>query len=157
MNAKDEDRFWSKVNKGKSDECWNWTAGHDKYGYGKFSIRGREVSSHRVAYQIANGSIPNGLCVLHKCDNPPCVNPAHLFVGTHADNVHDKCKKGRASFIAHKGEEHGRAKLNDAQVRQIRERYTAGGVTHRELAREYGVNQSVIGDIVRRELWRHVD
>lgn len=90
-----EGRFWSKVLKGTDQECWLWNASRIKDGYGKFSVSGVYQQSHRISWQLTNGPIPDGLCVLHRCDNPPCVNPNHLFLGTNLDNVRDMFAKGR--------------------------------------------------------------
>ena len=87
-------RFWSKVN--KSDDCWTWTASCNKWGYGQFRLNGRCVLAHRAAYVFEHGPIPDGLFVMHLCDNPPCVNPAHLTLGTHTDNMADMKAKGRS-------------------------------------------------------------
>jgi hypothetical protein len=100
-------RFWAKVAVGPG--CWEWTAG-TQYGYGRFVLGGRTFKAHRLSYEISVGVIPDGLKVLHHCDNPPCVNPAHLFVGTHADNVRDREAKGRGNSVpasdAHRSQEH---------------------------------------------------
>lgn len=89
------ERFWAKVDRRGPDDCWEWTAGCNRKGYGKFSLDGATRQSHRISWELANGQIPEGLCVLHRCDNPPCCNPAHLFLGTHADNHADRSLKGR--------------------------------------------------------------
>ena len=88
-----EERFWVKVVRGP--DCWNWNGGKLVEGYGRFVDRGKYVLAHRVSWEIHNGPIPEGLCVLHRCDNPPCTNPDHLFVGTHGDNARDRAAKGR--------------------------------------------------------------
>jgi hypothetical protein len=86
--------FWSKVALGDDRECWEWTRKKAR-GYGRFDVRGWPVYAHRIAWVIAFGVIPDGLYVCHSCDNPPCVNPAHLFLGTAKDNMQDKVRKGR--------------------------------------------------------------
>lgn len=95
-----EERFWSKVNKDgplwKGTPCWVWTAAKDGHGYGQFVLNGKKALSHRVAWEMANGSIPDGLEVLHLCDNPPCVRPDHLRPDTHKANLQDAARKGRA-------------------------------------------------------------
>ncbi len=96
-------RFWSKVEKRAPDECWEWTARKDRAGYGEFHLCGKTSKAHRVSYSISNPLEDiNGMCVLHKCDNPSCVNPSHLFSGTHQDNVADKCAKNRGRWKEHK-------------------------------------------------------
>lgn len=115
---------------------------------------------HRVSWELHNGPIPDGLWVLHHCDNPPCVRPDHLFLGDHAANMRDAVAKGRtrpASRIAHlpRGESHHKSKLTESTVRDIRTRHSSG-TPIRRLAREYGVTQSAIQSVVRRQSWRHV-
>lgn len=156
-----EQRFWEKVDVCDDDECWEWTAAKARMGYGNFALRhGVLIPAHRLSWILAHGMIPEGLWVLHRCDNPPCVNPAHLFVGTRQDNLDDMVAKRR--HWAHKGESitkgerNGRAKLTDAQVREIRDRYAAGGVSQPQLGREFGVTHAIIGNVVRRESWVHV-
>ena len=90
-----EERFWSRVD--KSGECWTWTGARTSYGYGKVSVGGRLEGAHRVAWAMAYGPVPDGLHVCHRCDNPPCVRPDHLFLGTQVDNMADAREKGRLS------------------------------------------------------------
>ena len=152
-----EDRFDEKFIAVGSGGCWLWTGCIDNKGYGMIGVGRRidgMVRSHRVAYELHNGAIPkgkghNGTCVCHKCDNPLCVNPAHLFIGSNFDNVADRVAKGRSSS----GETHCCAKLTDAQVAQIRS--LAGTMLHREIAALFGVGRSHVGGIIRRE-WRRV-
>ncbi len=149
------ERFWSKVNKQGADECWHWTAGDDGHGYGLFRIDGHNKKAHRVVFFLTHKRWPEPCCC-HSCDNPLCVNPAHLWEGTVAENNADMIRKGRGKYKAHKGENNGEAKLTENQVRKIRERYRDSGVTCRSLASEYGVSSSLIHAIIRRYNWTHI-
>lgn len=142
-----QERFWSKVD--RSGDCWIWTAYRGITGYGIVGVDRRVQKAHRVAWQLTHGPIPHGACVLHRCDNPPCVNPAHLFLGTQAENVADRDAKGR--HVPMSGERHGCAKLTTDQVIAIR----ADPRIHRLIAADYGVARTVISRIRRRE-WAHV-
>lgn len=163
------DRFWPKVNKDgptirpELGPCWVWTAtAHNGYGYlGVGGRAGRPTQAHRVSWTLHYGPIPEGLWVLHRCDNPPCVNPAHLFLGTVGDNNRDMYAKGRAGTQTRphamvRGAAHHRSKLTDTQIQEIRAAYAAGGVRQKDLAAQYGVYQSTIGRIIRRNNWTHV-
>lgn len=117
------------------------------------------ILSHRIAWLLENGQIPHdgsahGICVCHRCDVRACCNPAHLFLGTNAENLQDMGAKGRA-FAAH-GEVNGSAKLTAAQVREIRSLYAAGGLFYRDLAAEFDVSEALIGQIIRRVIWKNV-
>lgn len=140
-------RFWSKVDIRGPDDCWVWKAGRFDSGYGVFTIKRRNVRAHRFAYEIANG--PTDLCVLHKCDNPPCCNPAHLWEGTELENVHDRDRKGRNC----KGEDHPNAKLTPSAVRMIR----SDPRGHVVVARAMNVSRSLVQKIRQGKAWSHVD
>lgn len=148
---------------GGPDACWPWMRGTSN-GYGKISSGGRghpSLRTHRVAYEFAHGLIPAGLCVCHRCDNPLCCNPAHLFAGTLKDNTQDMLAKGRHGARTKpestvRGERVLQAKLTEPQVLEIRRRYAAGDVSRRELGAEYGVTQRTIERVVGMQLWKHV-
>lgn len=152
--------FWSHVNKDGSipmhcpelGKCWEWTAGKNGKGYGTYQLYKRSIGTHRLSWQLINGEIPDGLNVLHKCDNPPCCNPAHLFLGTHKANANDRERKGRGNQP--KLEKHNKAKLTVAIVREIRQRYAAGGITMKRLAIEYNVHETNIGFIIKHITWK---
>lgn len=144
--------FWDNVDKRGADECWEWQAARKGPGYGTFrkTKGGPPFNAHRVAYELANGPIPPGLHVCHRCDNPPCVNPAHLFVGTARDNVRDRVAKGR--FI---GEQSSTPKLRETDVAGILDAYAAGGISMRELGARYGVTWGNVRSIVYGKTWKH--
>jgi hypothetical protein len=167
--------FWSRVN--KTDDCWLWTGPTN----GRYGRIGRRTYAHRMAYELAYGPIPEGMFVMHRCDVTRCVRPDHLTLGTAADNTADAVAKGRLAKGARhgsrthpeavpRGARHGTrtvpwafqrgslkksAKLNEAQVREIRAR-SDQGATRASLAREFGVTTTVIRKIALRESWRHV-
>jgi len=161
MDEKDRARFFSKVDKDGPTvthvdglgPCWLWTAATAD-GYGYVSVGGRMLLAHRLSWKIHNGPIPAGMCILHRCDVPACVNPAHLFLGTQLDNIRDRDAKKR--HVPSPGEHHGRAKLTDAKVVEIRTLYAMGGVSQRALAKRFGVAHSRISDIVLRKRWGHI-
>lgn len=151
--------FWAKVDRRGADECWPWRGARDLEGYGRVELgAGRVGRAHRSAYQYAVGPLPTGLLALHRCDNPPCCNPAHLYAGTPADNMADRDARGRRRnpYVPALGEHHPHSKLTEASVRAIRARYAAGGVSYQRLATEYGVTNATIGCVVRRTWWAHV-
>lgn len=143
------ERFWANVERRGPEECWPWTASTNQYGYGRLqgAARGAKVAAHRLSYEIHKGAAGD-LCVLHHCDNPRCVNPRHLFLGTHADNCEDKVAKGRQP----RGEGLPFSRLTEADVRAIR----ASNEKGRDLAKRYGVAPATITRVRRGHLWRHV-
>lgn len=154
--VKDIVRFWSKVNvTEKVDDCWEWTASLQNKGYGQFQHGGRAGTmkiASRVSWEIAYGSIPKGVGVLHDCDNPKCVNPNHLFLGTQKRNMEDAVQKGRQAH----GERSGAHKLTVAKVIEIRKRYNDGGISQETLAQEMGVTRRTIGRVVSKSIWKEV-
>jgi hypothetical protein len=137
-------RFSRAVEADPNSGCWLWSAGRNSDGYGTLKVHGKTVMAHRFSWVLANGEIPAGLCALHKCDTPSCVNPTHLFLGTRGDNARDKAAKGRCHDNG--GERHGMAKLTDVQVACIRIRL-GEGQTQSRIAADYGVAQCTISDI----------
>lgn len=141
-----KERFFAKTKRAENG-CLEWTA-VTRYGYGIFNRYPRLILAHRMAWIFEHGEIPNGLYVLHKCDNPPCVEHTHLFLGTQMDNHQDKVAKGRSN----RGMKHGHAKLTNDQVFQIRE--MTG--TQTEIAKKFGIRQSCVSQIKNRKLWGHI-
>jgi DNA-binding XRE family transcriptional regulator len=150
-----EDRFWKNVR--KTDECWEWTAGKNSKGYGVTSVfvgsKLKQIYAHRAAWVIAGKRLRDGVCILHKCDNPACVRRSHHFLGTKGDNNRDTKSKGRDRKAM--GEAHGQSKLTIAKVREIRRRRDARESLS-SLARAFGVCNATIINIERRKTWRHV-
>jgi hypothetical protein len=147
MKPEDTKRFWDKVD--KTSKCWIWTAAKDKDGYGYFKLDGHTRKAHRVSYEDTYGHIPDGLNVLHSCDNPPCVRPDHLFSGTLLENNDDRNAKGRTAA----GERNGQAKLTWQKVIEIRKQYQAGIKKYRLLAAQFGVSCRTIAHIVKKDEW----
>jgi hypothetical protein len=134
--------------------CWLWQGGVSGSGYGRFTRRSFRRDVHRLMWELTHGPIPEGLCVLHRCDVRLCMNPDHLFLGTKGDNARDCAAKGRT--VNRTGENHHRRALTAAQVATIRARYTGARGQQAALAREYGVKRSTIGAIIRRVSWSHL-
>jgi hypothetical protein len=175
----DIERFWSKVD--TSGDCWLFMGACTAAGYGEVTVAGRLWYAHRFAYTITYGPIPDGLFVCHRCDTPPCVRPAHLFAGTHSDNMRDMLAKGRQAGpeTRARGDRNGRrlhperyttivipppkpgeanpgAKLTTEQVMEIRRAYASGEANQRQLGDRYGVSQVKISQIILRKSWAHI-
>lgn len=150
------ERFASKVKVGSSNQCWPWQAFTNASGYGM--IRNGQVMalSHRVAWVLRYGKIPDGKHVLHHCDNPRCCNPQHLYIGTNTDNIRDKVMRGRMpkTMLATRGEKHWQAKLTWDQVDEIRASSTGRRGEGAELADRYGVSRATICNILKGKVWR---
>lgn len=140
-------RFWKRANPGPANECWLWLGNTTGTGYGQLSIDGYPKLAHRLSWEMHNGPIPDGLWVLHKCDNHGCVNPNHLFLGTPQDNTQDMIKKGRRARI--------NVKLTEDKVVAIRQRVERGE-RRCDLAQEFGVSRSTVSDITKRKIWKHI-
>lgn len=157
------DRFWAKVE--KSDGCWVWVARRDRWGYGQFMWKSyTNIRAHRVSWMLTYGAIPDSLFVLHKCDNPPCVRPDHLFLGTPLTNAQDRDAKGRGNYVrcqtrpdsVVRGEKHGQARLTLEQVKEIRKLYAEGAMIQRELSVKFGISLTQINRIVNRKKWANL-
>lgn len=147
-----EERFLAQLE--KTPSCWIWRGTRIPKGYGMVNYYGKDMRAHRVAYLLFVGPIPTGLWVLHECDNPPCVNPAHLFLGTATDNVRDMERKARAKHPA--GADNGLAKLSDSLVLEMRRMYATGAWSFRRLAARFGVSAPSATAAVRGETWKHL-
>lgn len=154
LNPSDIKRFWSKVNVLSHNECWNWLAGTRRRGYGRFWLSGKGEVATRVSYFITYGYISDE-SVLHTCDNPSCVNPDHLFLGTCKDNTNDMMNKGRGINQFKNGENHSLSILKEVDVLKVREMYQ-NGEKQKEIAKKYNVNQSLISLVVNRRRWNHI-
>ena len=157
-----EERFWEKVEKGKENECWEWQ-GARSVGYGTIGSGGKNgniLKAHRVSWEIHNGKIPKGshygtTCILHRCDNPPCVNPNHLFLGTHKENMNDRDKKGRAADT--RGNNNGSAKLTEEVVKILRALYKNRDITYVELGKEFGIHKVTVRKAVTGISWSNIN
>lgn len=161
--------FWDHVN--KSETCWEWQGHCSKGGYGVVSFSGKQILAHRASYEMNFGPIPTGHFVCHRCDNPKCVRPDHLFLGAPVDNVRDMLSKGRNKCNPPMGQDHwarknpekvrrgsanNKAKLTEKQVAEIREKYASGKYTQTQLSGEYQISQQVISKVINKKLWSHV-
>ncbi len=155
-----EQRFWNFVE--KTDGCWLWKGAVNKGGYGLFGYewnsetrRGKQTSANRIAWILTYGPIGKEIKVCHSCDNPSCVRPDHLWIGTQKENIQDMIQKKREVRNPRRGEKHRSAKLTEHQVRTIRSSFQRG-VSQSQLAREYSVVNQCINAIVHRKTWSHI-
>lgn len=142
--------FWNRVQ--KTDGCWLWTGAKNKRQYGHFAVGGKHMLSHRFSFLLHNLYLPAELHICHKCDNPPCCNPHHLFAGTRSDNLRDAVAKGIQ--LGNLGEKRWNSKLKDADILRIRNDFT--GQSHASVARLFKVDPSVIVRVRSGERWSHV-
>jgi hypothetical protein len=149
------EKFWARVDKSPGDGCWIWRPGpNGKYGKIDRGVRaGGQIMVHRFSYELHHGQIPDGTLVCHRCDTPKCVNPDHLFLGTHKDNTNDMDAKGRSRRVVSRGERHPRVKLSGDDVVAIRSRSSESLA---DLSREYGVTPQAIYRIRNRLVWTHI-
>lgn len=140
--------FWTQIKRGNNDECWNWEGASNREGYGRFRWNGKPKLAHRISYLLHHGEDPYPLDVLHHCDNPKCVNPNHLFLGTDKDNVRDMIEKGRNNPVF--GERSPRATLSNDEVLDIKKHIT---IFTTLLSEKFSVNRMVITNILRERAW----
>lgn len=152
-----EVRFWLKVDKSGENDCWLWRGQIMPNGYGRISLGSRSLGAegaHRVSWMLANESkIPAGMFVIHSCDNPKCVNPKHLSIGTPRDNTRDMISKGRKKVVAPVGTGNGKSVLNEEIVKQIRQ----SNDSHASLARKFGVSPNCVRGVRTGRTWSHVE
>lgn len=167
ISAETVRRFWAKVD--KTEGCWLWTASTRSKGYGALgytTISGKIINgrAHRFSWELVHGPVPDGLCVLHKCDTPACVRPSHLFLGTKADNNRDMHTKGRSvpggtytSGRYKRGEQHWGSKLTAKVVRALRKTRERTGMSYTKLGKKYGIGLATVWQIINHKTWKHID
>lgn len=151
-------RFWTGVKISDLLACWEWQGTRMPFGYGLTTgLNGVTTTAHRVAWTIVYGSIPEGMFVLHKCDNPPCVNPNHLHIGTQRDNAGDAIERGRFTYVvAPRGTKVWSNKITEAQVLEIRKLAQKGELRQSVIAKRFGVTSALVSQIKLRRKWKHI-
>lgn len=149
-------RFWSKVDIKDKDSCWEWLDGKNENGYGRITVNGKVFNAHRLSYMIEHKLefIPESMCICHRCDNPGCVSPHHLFMGTKTDNTYDMVNKGRNN--CGRGEDHGRTNLHNEDIIFIRENYANGIMTVKDLSNKFSIGVDGIRRIINGQMWKLV-
>ena len=152
-----EKRFWDKVDERGDDECWSWLASRSRFGYGNFRVGDKIELAHRVVWEMINGPVPSGdhhgtTCVCHTCDNPDCVNPGHLFLGTQRDNIRDRVSKGRSSGGSFRGEDNPSSKLAELDVLHIKD-LLAAGCRQSGIAEAFNISGAEIYRIATGKCW----
>lgn len=148
-------RFWSNVRTAAPDDCWNYERDRDSNGYGRVTIAGKKMRTHRFSYMIHHELTQEdikGIVIRHTCDNPSCVNPNHLIPGTPADNIHDAIERGRNA----KGDKSPKSKLTAAKVAMIRSLHKTHGLNQAQLADAFGVHPATVNDLLLYKTWKHI-
>lgn len=166
MNDETRKRFWSYVNIGADFDCWPYLKACFTFGHGAFKAEGKSWQAHRMAWTLTNGDIENGLCVLHRCDNPPCCNPSHLFLGTKSANSRDMISKGRHARgdrhavsknpLLVTGENNPRAVITEDHVRSMRALWATGDFTSEDLGVKFGISKAQAYRVATGRQWTHV-
>lgn len=150
--------FWAKVAiTANGDLCWEWKGAKSPLGYGHLKFLGHYENAYRIAWILPDYKIPNDMSVLHSCDNPTCVNPKHLFIGTQLDNMQDMTRKGRRAYgekVSNANEKNPNSKLTENQINKMRKRFRAGGITKAELGRQYGITRGHVCKIISGRNWK---
>lgn len=151
-----ENKLWDKIKIGKDNECWECTANPDRHGYGRIADKGKKIFAHRIAYKLYYGILPDDKDVLHKCDNPPCCNPKHLFLGTHKDNMRECAERGRSKNPVFHYEDHPLAKLDWEKVKDIRSNYRGLSGEQKYYSNKYGVTTAAIRNVLTEKTWKQI-
>jgi HNH endonuclease/Helix-turn-helix domain of resolvase len=159
MTSIPESKFWAKCDRKGENDCWQWQGSKNGKGYGRFQYECKKISAHRFSYEMHYGFLPSDKVILHRCDNPSCVNPRHLSAGTVADNNRDAFAKGRNRVVGaytKPGEQNHKAILTEAQAREIKRLYAAG-YSYGQLAKRFNVSRGCVWGIASGNTWKHLD